>query len=151
MIVGFTGTQKGMTGAQKFRVGMMLTETEDISFARHGDCIGADEEFDYLCAVRSINVIAHPCDIRSKRAHCLEKHADLPYYLSEKPVKPPLERNQDIVDESDVLVATPAGFEEEQRSGTWSTIRRARKRGILVIIVWPDGTFSVEMPGGSWA
>ena len=147
MIVGFTGTQKGMTGAQKLRVGLMLEDTQDISFARHGDCVGADGEFDYLCGVRSINVISHPCDIPGKRAHCLKWHDALPYYLSEMQVKPPMERNQDIVDGSDVLITAPAGFEEELRSGTWSTVRKARRRGIPVFIVWPDGTFTVEIPG----
>lgn len=146
MVVGFTGTQSGMTGAQKFMVGTMLSDTEGISFARHGDCIGADCEFDYLCAVRSINVIAHPCDIRTKRAFCDVRHAEHPYYFHARAPKPPLERNQDIVDESDVLVVAPAGYEEELRSGTWSTVRRARKRGMLVVIVWPDGTLGVEIP-----
>lgn len=144
MVVGFTGTQRGMTGAQKLTVGTMLSDTEGISFARHGDCVGADCEFDYLCAVRSINVIAHPCDIEEKRAHCEVRHEEHPYYFHAFAPKPPLERNQDIVDESDVLIAAPAGFEEELRSGTWATVRRARRRGIPVFIVLPDGRVVTE-------
>lgn len=54
--------------------------------------------------------------------------------------RPPLERNRDVVDASDVLLACPGGMAEEQRSGTWATIRYARKAGKPVVIVWPDGT-----------
>jgi hypothetical protein len=139
VIVGFTGTQKGMTGAQKFRVGMML-EDSGVRRAHHGACVGADDEFDYLCSVRDIWRYLHPSNIRGKQAYC-EDRPGVTHLLDEKP---PLERNQDIVDASDVLIAAPAGFGEEVRSGTWSTVRRARKRGIPVAIVWPDGTFLVE-------
>lgn len=144
MIVGFTGTQRGMTGAQKFTIGTMLSDTESITFAVHGDCIGSDCEFDYLCAIRSINIIAHPCDIEAKRAHCEELHAEYPYYFHARAPRPPLERNQTIVDEVDVLIVAPAGFEEEVRSGTWATVRRARRRGIPIFIVLPDGKMVPE-------
>lgn len=59
------------------------------------------------------------------------------------PCRPPLERNRTIVDECEVLVACPAG-PEVTRSGTWSTIRYARRIGRPVVIIYPDG--SVEYP-----
>lgn len=143
ILVGFTGTQRGMTGRQKLVIGEMLSDTRGV-IARHGDCVGADDEFDYLCAQRGVQVAIHPCDIRSKRAYCADKRSrDRHVHYVEKPL-PPLERNQVIVDRSEILVAAPAGFEEELRSGTWSTVRRARKRGIPVIIVLPDGRTRVE-------
>lgn len=48
--------------------------------------------------------------------------------------KPYLERNNDIVKNSDVLVACPASKTEVLRSGTWATIRKARKAKIEVFI-----------------
>jgi len=50
-----------------------------------------------------------------------------------------LVRNQDIVNECDVLVATPKENNEVLRSGTWATIRRATKAKKPVLIVNPDG------------
>jgi hypothetical protein len=142
IVVGFTGTQKGMTDAQKVQVGLMLADTK-IRLAHHGDCIGADDDFDLLCSVHGIRRHHHPCDIVEKRAHCAaKKRAGVEVVYAPRP---PLKRNHGIVALSDILLATPGGFEEELRSGTWATIRHARKRGMLVLIVWPDGLVS-EMP-----
>ena len=55
------------------------------------------------------------------------------------PAKDYLVRNHDIVDVCDVLVATPGQKEEQIRSGTWATIRYARKIRKQIIIVYPDG------------
>ena len=48
-------------------------------------------------------------------------------------------------DETDMLVACPKG-PEEVRSGTWSTVRFARKRGKRIVIIMPDGTVTEENP-----
>lgn len=144
MIIGFTGTRRGMTGAQKFTVGEILSTADGLAFTRHGDCVGADVEFDYLCGVRSINVIAHPSDIPGTQGGSEQRHADLPYYFHAMPPLPAFVRNYNIVSGCDILLATPAGFHEEQRSGTWYTIRLARRSGVPVVIVWPDGSYVVE-------
>lgn len=47
-----------------------------------------------------------------------------------------LKRDDRIVYHSDVLVAFPKTRNEVMRSGTWATIRRARKKGIPVKL-WP--------------
>jgi len=60
------------------------------------------------------------------------------------PIKRPLERNSDIVADSDLLLATPRFYEEELRSGTWATVRRARKANKPLIIVWPNGKVDWE-------
>ena len=44
------------------------------------------------------------------------------------PPKPYLKRNEDIVNKCDVLIACPIDKNKEiLRSGTWATIRKARK------------------------
>jgi len=48
------------------------------------------------------------------------------------------------VDETEWLWAIPGEFKEVLRSGTWSTIRYARKKGKKVLIIWPDGSSIVE-------
>lgn len=55
----------------------------------------------------------------------------------EYPVKPPLKRNYDIVDACDILLAAPRTLTEELRSGTWATIRYARKTGKKYLILAP--------------
>jgi len=59
--------------------------------------------------------------------------------------KPYLARNQDIVDETEVLIAVPAQKKEIVRSGTWATIRRARKAGRLIYFIFPDGRVVKEV------
>ncbi len=55
-----------------------------------------------------------------------------------------LTRNKDIVRETDILIAAPAEIEEQIRSGTWSTVRYARKLGKPVFVILPDGTVHVD-------
>ncbi len=99
----------------------------------HGDCIIADNVAHRIAKALSWRVEIHPPDNPTKRAFC--KHADLIH-----PEKPYLERNRDIVDASEALIATPAENAELARSGTWSTVRYARKKAIPVYIVFPDGS-----------
>jgi hypothetical protein len=43
--------------------------------------------------------------------------------------KPFIKRDHDIVDETEVMLATPVSREEHMRSGTWTTVRYAKKQG----------------------
>ena len=52
--------------------------------------------------------------------------------------KPYLERNKKIVNCCDILIAAPKQINEVLRSGTWSTIRYAKKIGIEVFIILPN-------------
>jgi hypothetical protein len=49
-----------------------------------------------------------------------------------------LERNRDIVDRVEILIAAPEG-PEVQRSGTWSTVRYARGKVIPIYLLRPKG------------
>lgn len=135
--VGFTGTRDGMTAKQKAVVLAALI-TLHPTHARHGLCVGADENFHNLCRELGIYIIGHPgVDDHGKspfRAHCDvdEMEPELPYH----------ERNDNIIDGCDVLMVTPIGFEEQIRSGTWSTVRKARERKRTIFMVFPDGSTS---------
>jgi hypothetical protein len=129
MVIGFTGTSKGMSSYQRQRVSDLLKElTPDL--VRHGDCIGADTEFHQIASSLNIKTCIHPPDNDSKRAF---NKSD-----SILPVKPYLDRNKDIVDMSDMLIATPETSKEALRSGTWSTVRYAKRAGKEVILCNPD-------------
>lgn len=133
MIVGFSGTRKGMTDAQKFAIASLLEKlaSKPPLVAHHGDCIGADTDFHWLAKEAGYFIIGHPCDL-STRSHC-------PVDECQK-VKRPLVRDRDIVDESEIMLTCPLGFKEEIRSGTWTTIRYAKKVQRPLVIVYPDGT-----------
>jgi len=54
-----------------------------------------------------------------------------------------LERNRAIVDETDILLAAPLESEEQLRSGTWATVRYARKQHKTVLVIFPNGIVQI--------
>lgn len=127
-VVGFTGSQHGATPEQLDWLRERLVELRPVSF-RHGDCIGADEHAHAVALSLRIPVVIHPPVNPAKRAFCPGGAALLPpdEYLA---------RNRAIVDASDVLLALPDG-PERLRSGTWSTVRYARRQGKRVEVRMP--------------
>lgn len=143
MKVGFTGTQKGMKDAQMLALQKLireLTNEEYITEYHHGDCIGADEQFHQLISDPDKTFI-HPPDVNKKRAWCFSNHVT--------EIKPYLDRNRDIVDVVDVLLATPRENYEMRRSGTWSTIRYARVKSRSIYIIYPSGNIHRDNYGRS--
>lgn len=120
MKIGFTGTQIGMSLNQKEQFVLKLYELNPSEF-HHGDCIGADAEAHDIVRefFPEIKIIGHPPNISTKRAfkECNEYRSLLPY----------LERNHNIVDDTDFLIGAPKEDTEVLRSGTWATIRYSKK------------------------
>lgn len=130
--IGFTGTSAGVTDPQsKMLIEWMRRWSDPVEF-HHGDCIGADEQAHALAKAYGWRIVIHPGPNNAMRAFCTGY--DVLY-----PVKPNLSRDVDIVDETELLVACPKGS-EEVRSGTWFTVRQARKLSKPTIIIAPDGT-----------
>jgi hypothetical protein len=152
MIVGFTGTREGLTCEQKVALEhWLLAPPAAISEAHHGCCVGADTCFAAaLYLTRQARVVlwercvihGHPSDLTSLTDPYALKRSNVVH-----PALPPPDRNRAIVDACDVLLACPKG-PEETRSGTWSTIRWARKAGKPVVIFQPDGTVLQPTPKG---
>lgn len=134
MIVGFTGTREGMTFAQSEAVLSVLRGLSP-SEVHHGCCVGADAEVHNL-AYWDWPLHGHPGPAGAMRA-------DLGGFKILYPPKDYGQRNQDIIDACVFLVAAPQSHSEHWRSGgggTWQTIRRAKKAGKRIAIVWPDGS-----------
>lgn len=76
-------------------------------------------------------IVGHPPIVTSKRAffQCDELRDPLPY----------LARNHKIVDAVQEMLACPGEVMEQLRSGTWATIRYARRVGKPVHVILPDG------------
>lgn len=130
MIVGFTGTQVGMSKSQLGLLRHVFLGVDPVDEVHHGDCVGADEELDaYVRTLGGVLIVIHPPSNPSKRAFCFQP-GDV-----QRPERPYLDRNRDIVDACDVLVAAPRTDQEELRSGTWSTVRYARSVGRRVVVL----------------
>lgn len=121
MKVGFTGTRLGMSQHQKEQFVIKLYELEMHEF-HHGDCIGADAEAHDIVRefFPNVKIIVHPPSKTKTQAFRKgdESRISAPY----------IARDKDIVNESEYMIGTPH-CEEIIRSGTWTTIRYARKIG----------------------
>lgn len=124
--IGFTGSRNGLTLSQRQQIlEMLATYTDKPMFIHHGDCVGSDADFHSMCQ-NAATIIIHP-PINSKcRAFCNGNIT--------RDEKEYIQRNHDIVNECDILIACPSG-EEIPRSGTWATIRYARKINKPMIII----------------
>jgi hypothetical protein len=136
--IGFTGTRRGLTQKQSTTLWDILVDlqTDGYNEFHHGDCVGSDTSAALMATKLGMKTVSHPCEILKHRSFT----PAVQYY----PVLPPLQRNKAIVECSDVLVATPDAMTERLRSGTWHTIRYARKTLVRVIIIWPDGNVKEE-------
>jgi len=137
--IGFTGTREGMTEYQKAALRKLLSlavndsiEPQTVVF-HHGDCKGADAEAHEIALELGCEVIIHPPVKRMMRAYCQGARENLPF-------KDYLERDRCIVDSTIGMIAAPKSNKEERRSGTWYTVRYARKMNKTVILLSRDKT-----------
>lgn len=128
--IGFTGTRDGMTPAQRLVVTRILLH-EKPTKVHSGDCIGADATFHQIARQLGIWSVGHPPINPKNRAWCdfdeVEPEGD--YHA----------RDRNIVNASHLLLSTPATEHEVLRSGTWTTLRYARKIERPFKIILPSG------------
>ena len=142
--VAFTGTQRGTTGRQRRELKRRINRLIDLYGAdhlvfAHGGCTGGDYEF-HMDAMRAGGIFfdiwpsTNTKKDRSKmiKQRSLIKRLPPPVVKMHRP-KPPLERNEDIIAGAFQLLACPKEKREVTRSGTWHTVRLARKAGRVSI------------------
>ena len=138
IVVGFTGTQRGPSGDQLLAFRKLLGMIKPISGLHHGDCIGWDAAAHEVFDIKDKFIAIHPPINPSKRANCVCKNANKMMFSP----KEYLDRNHGIVDATDILIACPSEEDGEAlRSGTWSTVRYARKNKSPIIVVRPSGRY----------
>lgn len=132
MIVGFTGTRKGMSEKQVEQCGFWLLALRELSLSSYdlfqsnafhfGGSGKSDLKARELAKALGYEIHWHPIPGIAL--------GDLPSALFEEAkdevwheVFPPLVRDRYIVDASAVLIAAPETDDEELRSGTWATTR----------------------------
>ena len=133
MKVGFTGTRLGMSRVQNtiFTGTLLMAKIGELPEFHHGDCIGADAQAHLIALKLGFIIHIHPPSNPKQRAFCTAHHDMTP--------KPYIERNHNIVDAVELMIATPDEAIEQLRSGTWATIRYAWKRNRKIIIIGPNG------------
>ena len=151
--VGFTGTKNGMDADQKAELVVLFTrlvgEYDEIDF-HHGDCVGADAQAARLVDLVRRNLIREFGPNPSCRVKIVchpgypPNHPEVDKYRAFttcndeiREPKPFIARDHDIVDETDEMIATPVSEVEERASGTWTTVRYARKREKKVTVLNP--------------
>jgi len=135
--IGITGTQHGPT-VQQFAAAFAWVDRfrKRTDWLNHGDCIGVDADFAKWWANMGGQLRAFPPVVRDKRAW-------VPSDITE-PAEPYLVRNRLIVDASSCMVAMPREEVEQERGGTWSTVRYARRVGVPCLLVLPSGVIVKE-------
>lgn len=104
--------------------------------AHHGDCYGADATFHILALIHEIPVTIHPPIKTDLQAFCRGEDSR----VMEKSY---FERNRDIVNESDELLACPPYHPLPEKGGTAYTVNYALKQEVPVTIIWPDGSLEL--------
>lgn len=131
MIVGFTGTRQIQTVSlerlELLEHTLWELQLNNVIAVIHGCAKGADTYFHKLCTKFNFNISGYPA-INSKNDLSDIKFLHLP--------QTPLKRNRNIVKDCDILIALPIDKNvEELRSGTWATIRYARKLNKKIIMI----------------
>jgi len=129
---GFSGTRSGMTGFQREMVIRVLKQGQPLIF-RHGGAFGSDFQAHSIWRGHCKNRTAEiwPADVKRQELFAGQENVLV------QGTMPPLVRNVEIVKRSQFLFATPHSEVEEQRSGTWQTIRETLKLNKPILIIWP--------------
>ena len=132
--IGFTGTRHGITSLQRSELERLLRDLRPGEL-HHGQCVGADAEAHDIALDFGVPaIIVHPSNDPTLTAVRAPGKSRVVSYL---PPADPLKRNKAMVRAVDTLIAAPATAEEQVRSGTWFTIRFARRLGSVEVIVLP--------------
>ena len=128
MKLGFAGTRKGMSVAQRRNLAIVLSWFRGGGREFHSGGSGdSDIEAQRMAHAAGYHVHVHPCP------GVTAEGSPPDYYWHE--VFPPLVRDRHIAEACYVLVAAPLRDKEQLRSGTWATVRYAREAEKPVIML----------------
>ena len=137
-VITMTGTRHAhkLTTQQKhnFAIYLKILLHHGYTHLQHGDALGADAFAHQEATMLGFQVIIHPPTDPKFRAFCQSEDIRIPnaYKI----------RNQSMVESCSLVLALPANNTERLRSGTWMTVRMARKQGLPIVIFYPDGRVS---------
>jgi len=138
--VGFSGTREGMSKKQRWGLIYELNRFKWRVEGHHGDCEGFDEEVHAFLALRSQpTIVIHPPIDIEYRAFCEVTDTEFFGYSGDNTTglipKRYLERNRDIVDATELLIAAPLRMNPMSGGGTWYTIQYAQEQRKPVVLL----------------
>lgn len=132
MHYGVTGTRHGWNEKQRTEViAFLKAQFKPGDILHHGDCEGVDVQVAAAAKEIGFYIVSHPPIPQGTRGHF--QHND-----EERPPGDYLDRDRDIVDDSDFMIVVPHQDQEVIRSGTWYTYRYSKKRLTPSLIVYPN-------------
>lgn len=148
MTIGFTGSRNGMTDEQKEQVSntidMLLKQTLKGSSAIDGRCVGSDADFNDIATEKGLYTIGiggysakNPDDLSYRNDNVYNVYRTSMTHFA---------RNREIVNASDVMIATPLSFNFDINGGTNYTIKFAQQVKKPIYVISPEGivkTFNV--------
>lgn len=120
MKIGFTGTREGMSQSQKEQFVLKCDELGITEF-HHGDCEGGDAEAHDIVREFFPHVWIEVYPPKSTYRQAFKKGD------KHHPPEDYIPRDRNIVDNTEFLIGAPLQDKEKVRSGTWTTIRHARR------------------------
>lgn len=143
--LGITGSRVPLADAQKHSLGIMITAIMRITGLKaihHGCATGTDETSHGIAlTIPGADIYGHPGYGNNKsQPHLMDLRPE--EFTLLYPAKPYRERNKDIVTYSRLILACPLYPENDTRSarsGTWQTVRLARRTQKPVILIIPNG------------
>lgn len=140
VILGMTGTRNELTYEQFVWLSLVVNDCGQL---HHGACVGADETAHDIAVQSGAVIVVHPpTDERLMMPSYKWSERECIYVMQAKPY---LERNRDIVADTDRMIALPDG-PERPTGGTWYTVRHALSVGKGVTICYPDGAVEDQLP-----
>lgn len=138
MLLGMTGTRNAITEQQRDWLHKVLRRRPEL---HHGACVGADEEAHDIASALHCRIVVHPpIDERLMMPAWKWSQRDGIYIM---PAKDYLQRNRNIVNGTEWLIAIPDGPERDS-GGTWYTVRYALSVDKPVTICYPDGSIETR-------
>ena len=134
MKIGVTGTREGATSEQLNALTAYLVSLTNTAELHHGDCTGVDVEIAAIAKNLGLRIVCHP-----------PKSSETQGHFGGDEIRSPrgyLERDRNIVNETELLLVVPLHNQWQPKGGTWYTHDYAVKTGKPVKIFWPDGRVS---------
>jgi hypothetical protein len=128
--IGVTGTREGATDGQLIAVVCLFEQFvgQEVEL-HHGDCTGVDIEVAAIASTFGYKIVCHPP---------LKTELQGGFGGDEvREAKGYLERDRNIVDETDMLIVIPLHDERQTTGGTWYTHDYAVKKGKPVHVFFP--------------
>jgi hypothetical protein len=145
--IGITGTREHPSDSQRNTLGMLITACMTVAISNreihHGCATGADEFAHQIAlTIPGLDIHGHPGYGHNRESphQMIIRPAEFTSLWRAKLYR---DRNYDIVAACDLLIAIPQYPENDsrsERSGTWQTVRIARRARISIIEVTPTGS-----------